>query len=264
MANPIPPDFNADFNSDFNNQPQVRQYKVIDIVNLALYDAGIVGLGQVANAQDANLAFTRLNFMLDEWALQRWLIWHTVDLSIVSTGALSYTIGPGGDVYYPYAPDRLEAAFFRQLVLSQPNQIDYPVRLLQGREDYNNISLKNLVSFPECVFYDPGVSLGTFYFWPVPQAYLYEMHMTVKAVLNEFTGLNQTISLPREYYKAILNNLTVILRDAYDLPPKPVLIGMAKKSLAVIRGANAQVSKLDIPEDLARPGIYNPYSDQIR
>ncbi len=237
-----------------------------DIINLALFDAGIIGTGQVASAQDANNAFTRLNFMLGEWQMQRWLIWHTVDASIVSTGAQSYNVGPGQQIQYVEVPDRLEAAFFRQLVTSQPNQIDYPLELLQSREDYNNIALKNLISFPQCIFYDPGdgVTAGTIFPWPVPQANIYEIHLTLKAILSEFLALNQTVALPVEYYNALHWNLAVRLRTAYDLPPKPMDVALAKKSLAVIRGANAAIARLTMPTDLVRPGIYNPYSDQIR
>lgn len=238
--------------------------EVNDLISLSLFDAGIVGQGQQANAQDINLAFVRLNEMLDEWALQRWLIWHTVDVAKVSTQAQSYTVGPGGDFNVTFAPDRLEAAFFRQLVQSQPNQIDYPLQLLQAREDYNNISLKSLVSFPQCIFYDPGVPLGTVFPWPIPQANIYEVHLTLKAILNEFATVNDTITLPREYFNALHWNMVVRLRNAYDLPPRPVDMGLAKKGLAVIRGANAQIARLTLPEDLSRPGIYNPYSDQIR
>jgi hypothetical protein len=237
---------------------------VRDLLNLALFDAGIIGQGQQANQPDINFAFIRLNAMLDEWALQRWLVWHTVDVSKVSTGAQSYTVGPTGDFNVTFAPDRLEAAFFRQLVQSSPNQIDYPLRVLQAREDYNNIALKQLASFPTCIFYDPGVPLGTIFPWPVPQASIYEIHLTLKAVLNEFVTVNDVISLPREYFNAMHWNMAVRLRTAYDLPPKPADVMLAKKALSVIRGANAQIATLVFPQDLIRPRIYDPYSDQIR
>jgi hypothetical protein len=238
----------------------------LDIINLALFDAGVIGQGQVASAQDANNAFTRLNFMIGEWQTQRWLIWGTVDISKVSTGAQSYTVGPGGDFNVSEVPDRLEAAFFRQLVQSQPNQIDYPLELLQSREDYNNIALKNLVSFPQNIFFDPqdGVTLGRVYPWPIPSPAIYEVHITLKRVLSEFLHLNDAVQLPIEYYNALHWNMAVRLRSAYDLPPKPMDVALAKKSLEVIRGANAAIARLTMPTDLIRPGIYNPYSDQIR
>ncbi len=237
---------------------------VLDVVNLALFDAGVVGTGQVASAQDSNLAFRRLNFMLGAWQVERWLVYHLVDVAKVSTGATSYTVGSGGDFNVAVAPDRVEAAFFRQLIQSAPNQIDYPLEQLMSREDYNNIALKQLQSFPSYFFYDSNHPTGTVYFWPVAQATIYEMHLSLKAVLNQFTSLAQTISLPLVYFDALYKNLAVMLRDAYDLPPKPMLVMGAKAALNQMRKANNQISRLTMPNDLVRPGIYNPYSDQIR
>lgn len=235
-----------------------------DIITLALYDAGIVAQGQQPNADDTNRAFTRLNFMIGEWQVQRWLIWHTVDLAKTSTGALSYTIGPAGDFAFGVRPDRLEKAYFRQLVQSQPNQIDYPVDLLSSREDYTQIALKQLQSFPQVCFYDSAFPLGSVFFWPVAQATIYELHVVAKDVLAQFATLDTVINLPLEYFNALHLNLQVRLRAAYDLPPQLMVVGLAKKALAVVRGANAQIPRLTMPTDLVRPGIYNPYSDQIR
>ncbi len=236
----------------------------LDIINLALFDSGIIGTGQTASAQDANNALVRLNYMIGEWQVQRWLVYHLVDSSKVSTGAQSYTVGPGGDYNVAVRPDRLEAAFFRQLVQSSPNQIDYPLELLQSREDYNNIALKQLASFPQCIFYDSAFPLGRIYPWPVPQANIYEVHLSLKSVLGEFATLATVISLPHEYFNALHWNLAVRLRTAYDLPPQPMTVQLAKKALNVIRGANTQIARLVMPLDLVRPGVYNPYSDQIR
>jgi hypothetical protein len=234
-----------------------------DIVDLSLRDAGIIGVGQVALAEDANRGLMRFNFMLGQWQVQRYLVWHLVDVAKVSTGAQSYTVGPGGDFNVAAAPDRLEAAFFRQLAnAGQP--IDYPLEILESREDYNSIALKSLTTFPSYVFYDSDYPLGRVFPWPIPQAVLYEVHLTLKAVLAQVANLATVLNLPLEYFEAITSNLAVVLRDAYDLPPKPVLVARAKKSLAVLRGARAQIARLTMPVELVRPGIYNPYSDQIR
>jgi len=86
--------------------------------------------------------------MIAQWARKRWLMWHLIDVAKVSTGAQSYTVGVGGDFNTP-RPDRLEAAFFRQIVPSQPNLIDYPLEIIEARETYNNIALKTLSSLSD-------------------------------------------------------------------------------------------------------------------
>jgi hypothetical protein len=234
-----------------------------DIVRSALKKAGVLGVGQSALAEDTNDAYQDLQDMLGQWQRKRWLIWHLVTYSAVGTGALNYTVGPGGQFNINPRPDKIESAFFRQLVQSQPNQIDYPLAIIESMEDYNLIALKQLQSFPQYLFYDSAFPTGLAYPWPLIQSNLYSLHLTVKETLAQFTSLNQTISLPLEYFSALKFNLALRLRQAYQLPPDPELRALAKDSLNVIRNANFQVSRLHIPTDLVRPGIYNVYSDQF-
>jgi hypothetical protein len=233
-----------------------------DIIRQSLKKAGITGVGQTPLAEDTNDAFYDLNDMIAQWARKRWLMWHLIDVALVSTGAMSYTVGIGGDFNTP-RPDRLEAAFFRQIVPSQPNQIDYTLELIESREAYNRIALKSLKTFPTNIFYDAAYPIGIIYPWPVPQATIYEIHLSLKDTLTQFTALNQTINMPPEFIAALKFNLAIRLRQAYMLSPDPALIALAKDSLAVIRGANAQIPTLVMPSDLVRGGLYNVYSDQF-
>ena len=233
----------------------------LDIINLSLKSAGVLGAGQTAAAEDVNDALTVLNFMIGQWNRKRWLVFHLVDISCPCTGALSYTVGPGQSFNVP-RPDRLEAAFFRQVIPSNPNQIDYPLEILQAREDYNNIALKALNSFPSYIFYDAAFPIGYVYPWPVPSN-LYEVHITVKETLASFPTLTTVINLPPEYYAALLYNLTVRLLALYKLPADAVTIALAKEALNVIRGANAQIARLAMPAGVVRAGIYDPYADRI-
>ena len=242
----------------------------LDIINLALLDAGIIGQGQTASAEDVNNAYTRMQWMIQQWQRKRYLVFHLVNLTLTSTGQTTpYTIGPGQQFVIGTRPDRLENGnFFRQLVQSSPNQVDYRLELLETWEDYNLIVLKKLQTFPGYVFYDPAYPVGNLYFWPVPQANLYLMNVLVKATLIDIitaTGLTTLLdaTLPNEYFKAIYESLAEILRSAYRLPPDPGLSGRAKESREVLRDANAAIARLRMPDDLIRPGNYNVYSDQI-
>lgn len=239
-----------------------------DIIQAALKKTGVLGVGQTALAEDINDAFDDLQDMLGQWQRKRWLIWHLVDYAYIGTGQESYTVGPGGQFPINPRPDKIESAFFRQNVVNgyplQPNQIDYPLEIIEAREDYNRIALKQLQTFPQYLFYDSAFPTGLAYPWPLIQANLYELHLTVKETLAQFTSLKQTISLPLEYFAALKFNLALRIRQAYQLPPDPQLMALAKDSLNVIRNANLQIPRLTIPTDLVRPGIYNVFSDQIR
>lgn len=232
-----------------------------DIISLALRDSGVLGVGQTASAEDTADCFTRLNWMIGQWKRKRWLIYHLIDVSVVTTGAQSYTVGPGGDYDTP-RPDKLEFAYLRQIVPSQPSPVDWPLDILASREDYSRIALKNMTSFPQVIFYDSGWPMGRVYPWPIPQANLYEVHLVLKDQLGEFTSLSQDVNLPPEYEAALFYNLAVRLRPAYQLPPDPSLVALATDALNVIRNANAQIPRLTLPRRLVSPGgKYNIYGD---
>lgn len=245
----------------------------LDICKLALKDCGAVGVGQDPLAEDTNDAFDTMNMMIAQWNRKRWLVYHTVDVSFVSTGANTYTVGPGGNFNVAVRPDKLEAAFLRLLInpSSPTGNVDYPMDVLQAREDYNRIPLKLLPSFPVRVFYDPVYPVGVLYPYPVPQASIYEIHLTLKDVLAQFPTLTTTINLPNEYYAAIFYNLVVrlgirypISRDYTQLQQWQMVVGLAKDALNVLRGANSAIARLIMPPDLVRTGQYNIYSDTTR
>lgn len=242
---------------------------VLQLCSEAIRECGAIGVGQTALQQDIDEAQSRLQWMLQQWERKRWLVYHLVTLSKTSTGAQSYSVGPAGDIdtgVGSVRPARIESAFLRQLTQSQPNQIDYPLEILESREDYNHIALKQLQSFPGYVFYDSDWPLGRVFAWPVPQASIYALHISVMAQLPQsFANSAAVFNIPYEYYAAMLYNLAMRLRPKYQLPTYPgdPLLALAKDSLNALRGANAQIARLQIPTDIQRQGIYNIFSDRI-
>lgn len=235
---------------------------VSDLLTLALRDSGVFGDGQLIAATDLNNALTRVNWLIAQWNRKRWLVYHLLDLAVTTTGAQSYTVGPGGDFNTP-RPDRLEDGnFLRQTNTANGNAVDYPLQLITSREDYNRIRLKTMGTWPSSIFYDSGYPLGIVYPWPVPATSLYSLHILVKAQLTAFTGLSQAIVLPPEYEVALTYNLQARLRIAYRMAPDPEIIALAKEALNVIRGANVQVPAMRMPSTVIgnRRG-YNVFSD---
>jgi len=231
---------------------------------------GVLGLGQTADPADVNNAFTRLNWMLAQWQRKRWLVYHLINSTVTSTGAMSYTVGPGGAFNLAARPDKLEAAFLTQIAPGGPGagnlNIDYPLKLIHSREQYNDIALKGLVSFPSYIFYDNAYPMGSVYPYPIPNPTIYSVTLSVKEILGPFTNTTALYTIPPEYYAAMQHNLAVRLFESYGVQAqmKPITMALAKEALNVLRMGNAQVPNLRMPDDLIRPGIYNPYSDQIR
>ena len=235
-----------------------------DIIGRALRKSGVLGEGQNACEEDLADALADLNGMLAQWQRKRWLVYHLVDLAVACTGQLAYTVGPGGDFNVP-RPDRIEAAFLRQLNTGGVLAVDYPLEILEAREDYNRVGLKTLGSFPQYVFYDAAYPLGSVYAWPVPSS-LYELHITLKEQLGQVAPgqVGQMLNLPPEYAEALMWNLAVRLRPSYQMQPDPTITALALDGLNLIRNANAQVPRLGMPAGIGRPGAgYNIFSDRI-
>lgn len=230
-----------------------------DLILLSLKESGVLGVGQTPQAEDANDALRLLNAMMGQWQRRRWLVYHLIDVVKTGTGALSYSVGPGGD-FDAARPDKIEAAYFRNVTQPAPNNVDYPLAPIWSREEYNQIALKSLASFPQVYFYDSAWPMGFVFVWPVPSAQ-YEIHISIKDTLQTFSSLTTEINLPPEYEEALHYNLAVRLRPLYQLSPDVQIIQLAKLALNTIKNANAQVPSLEMPTDLKRGGIYNIYSD---
>jgi hypothetical protein len=140
--------------------------------------------------------------------------------------------------------------------------VDYPVAVLQSREDYSRLTMKSILGWPSAVFYDPTFPVGTLYFWRVPQSGAFELHLVLKETLASFSALNQTINLPNEYQEALFYNLAVRLRATYQMPPDPTIMALARASLATLQAANAAIPLLSMPDGLATLRNYNVYNDQ--
>jgi hypothetical protein len=241
---------------------------VNDICAAALKQAGIIGKGQIASAEDVNWAWAQLQMLLQQWERKRWLVYQLVSIGVTSTGATSYTVGPGGTYNTGVGsvrPAKIESAFLRQLNVSPSQPVDYPLGLIQAREDYDRIRLKSLTSFPTDVWYDPAWPLGTLYPWPIPQSALYAVYISVLAQLpSSFATTAVTFSLPYEYFYAILTNLAMRLRPYRGIGTwqGDLLPAQAKEALNVLRGANTQIARLQIPAELSRPGVYDIFGDR--
>ena len=231
------------------------------LINLALKKIGVLAAGQTPLADDITDAFAELNLMLAEWNSQRWMVYHLITQSIASTGAQSYTIGPGADISVPLRPNNIESAFFRQNNIT-PLSPDYPLQIVAAREDYNRLRLKSLTAFPQYLFYDSDWSVGTLYPWPLMMGGLYTLFISYKDTLDSIQSTDMQINLPPQYYAAILYNLAARLRPSYQLPMDPTVAALAAASLNVVRGQNAQIRTLRMPGTLTRGGVYNPYTDQ--
>jgi hypothetical protein len=224
-----------------------------DLITFTLRASGINGVGQTPLADDSNTGLDLLRMLIAQWQRKRWLIWNEQELSVVSTGNQFYTIGPGQD-FDTARPDKIHAAWCRLQPFTGPNAVDLPLAIIEAKEDWAQIGVKDLVSLPAAVFYDSSFPVGRVIFWPVPSAAHYEMHLVVKASLPTYTTLTDPLAVPDEYLEAMMWSLCVRLQMAYGLPARSDHVAAMKQAINVIEMANSQIATMAMPAALGRHG----------
>lgn len=231
----------------------------VEIINLALKQAGVLGVGQTATPEDLADAFKLLNMMLAQWSVKRSIVFRIADIACVSTGAATYTVGPGGSFNTP-RPSKIVGVYGRQLTPPQ-FPTDFPMELIQSQTDWGRIGNKTIVSMPNAAFYDPQQPLGVLYVWPIAPTG-YELHIQVLVPLTQFATPYDNITLPAEYEEALMYNLAGRLCIFYQVPLPQGLPQLATGTLQTLRQANSQVGKLYMPDALVANAGYNFYTDR--
>ena len=242
----------------------------VDMIRLVLRNAGVNGVGQDPNAEDNNDVLSVWNMMLGEWASERFMCFHLIDATCTATGAQSYTVGHGGQFVSATTAepvsyvDRIEAAFWRSY--SNPSQpVDYPLLVIEAREDWNAIAVKTAGTWPSYIFFDSDTPLGSVWPWPVPVSGTGELHLSLRVPLNQITDLTTPLVLPQAYQNAMMWGLSVRVRPMYQLDRDEKIERLAAGALAVVRANNAQIPRMRMPAILqSRRGRYNVYSDTFR
>ncbi len=220
---------------------------VRDLVTEAMSVSGLISDGQTPSNDQINAGVRLLNGFTSTWQSDRMLAWAEDDVSCVSNGAVSYTIGisPVANTVCDFntpRPDKIMAAYARILPVPNNNPLDYQLKIIKAHEDYARIPLKRLNSYPTAVFYDSQFPVGNIFVYPIPTANQWEIHLIVKNQTLPFTSLGQVLPtiIPQNYIEAMKWGLAARMIPAYQLPPNPGVVLLAKQSLDSIRAGNVQ------------------------
>jgi hypothetical protein len=216
---------------------------VADILNLALKDAGVIGTGQTASAEDTSDAFSTLKQMIAQWQIDGLMVYATAQVSFNLTGAQSYAVGSGGTINTT-RPKEIISAFWRD------GSTDTPLDVLAATEDYQRIEGKTDAGTPECVFYSPSNPLGTLYVHPVGSSGA--IHLTVLQPLTSYTSTADDLALPAEYELAARFCLAELLSSVFGTPLRPDVAAQAKKCRKLIKRNNLRIPALQMPAQLVR------------
>jgi hypothetical protein len=172
-----------------------------DIINAALRSLGVLATGESASAEDrTNCAFA-LNLILKALPVETWLLWCYKDIAVpLTVSTASYTIGPSG-VVVNSRPLRIAKAWMRD-----PNDNDIPMTQL-ARQDYDMLTPKNTPGIPVNYYYDPQLTNGVLYTWPVISVADYTMYISVQRTIQDIASTSgassENFDLPQEWFQPL-------------------------------------------------------------
>jgi hypothetical protein len=219
-----------------------------DIIKQSLKDIGAIGGRETPTDDEAQDALSTLNQMLAMWRTQSLTVYCQKQESISATGALSYTVGPSGDL-------NIERPYTIDAVLWRDNGVDSPLIPMHSFEDYQDIGVKVLQGAPNAFYYRPASPQGQLFIWPSPNTG--SLVLTMRVPMPIYTSIYDTVSLPPEYEGAIRWNLALMLCATFGLQPNASVVLFAKQTKRALKIINTQLKTMRMPDAVLPTTMYN-------
>lgn len=176
-------------------------YTNLEICEDALIKAGILGIGEPAQADDIQLVLRNLNRMLKAWQNRGAASWLYERQSVTLTTAASYTMSPA-------RPARIINVNIKR------GGIETPMQELT-RTEYETLPLKTSSGVPTCWHYSKGRTAPLIYIWPVLATASGEtLEITYEREIEDVV-LTAVSDIPSEWYDAAVYGLAARIGSDY-------------------------------------------------
>jgi len=210
----------------------------LDIIKDAMEALGLLQAGEQPSASDAAYGLRRLNLMMDSWSTEALAIFcKRQDAFNLVANQQVYPLGVGGTLD------------INGVLIPRPEYLTYSWVRIQGQDTsvqildqltWDEIPLKNTPgTYPNRLFYDPQYPLGRLNVYPNPQV-VYQMTIESMQQLAQFANVNQTVTLPPGYEKAMGENLALDL-PSFGIEPSGRLVQIAGMSKSNIQRLNSLI-----------------------
>lgn len=215
------------------------------LITSALKTIDVLADSQTIDSDTADLALSRLNDLLDAWAIETMYSFQITEY-VGTVGSSPCSVGPTGDIVTPFIPTRIENGFVRS------GTLDHRFEMIEYAT-YADILLKNVGSpWPSAGYYDAN---GLLYLFPVPlQA---EIHIGVLERLGEFATLDTDYTLRPGMRRALAYSLAEELAPDFDRELLPSVIKIAQGARRKLKRSNHRVPQL-APRSADKFNLYPP------
>ena len=206
-----------------------------DLIESAALKLGAKATGETLTASELSDSLKILNSMLDNWSIDRLLVYQIVQTSYTwAAMASSRTIGSGGQLSGT-RPIRIEEG---TLFINATDNTDILVNIIRDRSTYDGIAVKGTTStYPDYLYYEPAYPLGILYAYPTPSEAL-TLKLNTWQPLQSFASGTTSLALPPGYQWAIEHNLAVALESVFVMPAPPSIVKEAMSSKSALRRIN--------------------------
>jgi len=186
-----------------------------DIIKRALRLIGVLAQGETPTTDQTSEAAHALNGLVKAWQADGMPLWALKSYSVPLTATVaSYRIGLGQVIPTP-KPLKIIQAYNHSVT----SNVDIPMRILT-KQEYNMLGNKTSAGNPIQIYYDPQVSYGDLYVFPVPST-VEQAANTITLVyqrpFEDFDASTDTPDFPQEWYDAIAYGLATRLAPEYGV-----------------------------------------------
>lgn len=202
----------------------------LDIINDALMEIGVLGVGRTASADDAAFSLRKLNQIIQRWSNQRLTFPVLQEYSITLTGAASYTLGPGG------SPVTLRPIKIVRATAVDSGGLEYDVRVLTQAQ-WDGIGDKSTTGGPpDAIWYQASVTNGVVYVYP--KATGYTLKLDAQGLLTGVYSLTTALTFPEGYESALMLTLADDIGAAFGKPTGADIRRRQAAAVALIKRTN--------------------------
>lgn len=199
---------------------------VRELIKSSLRIIGVIASGETPSADESADALQTLNGILGSWSNQSLLVPSKArEVFTLVVGTQSYTIGTLGTFNATRPIKILSAA-----VIAAGTDFETPINILT-QQQWAEVSNKNFSGIATAIYPEGTYPLETLNVYPKPEAADQLVIYSTKP-LTAFASLNDVITLPAGYDRALKYNLAVELAAEYgkQLPQEVVVIASESKS----------------------------------
>lgn len=212
----------------------------LDLISSAARLAGFLASGETLQGNEPHDCLLMAQQMLDTWQADGLKIFaEAVNTFPLTPGTQAYTLGP--DVLSPnFTMTRPPKIQRLGLLMTATNPVAPPERPLNilTYEEWSRIPVKNTAgSFPISCYVEYGYPDISMQFWQIPGTACSVVVYAWQAI-STFPDFATPVIFPPAYLEAIKYNLGIRMAAEFKTQPDPLVIEIARSSLATVKEIN--------------------------